>query len=270
MAAADPKLDRLRSLIGSMGSAAVAFSGGADSALVARIAKEELGDRAVAVTIDSPLFPRSELKGAKALAKSIGIDHIVVRMDPLRDPEFSGNPPDRCYVCKLAGFREVRRAADERPLAHVLDGSNADDERAFRPGSKAKEELGVRSPLAVAGLGKKDVIRISRRLRMTTHRKAPSPCLATRVPYGHPLTADLLGRIEKGEEYLRRKGFGQVRVRAHGDTARIEVSPDQVHSLVRPAVRGAVVRRMKSLGFTYVTVDLEGYRSGSMDEVLGR
>jgi len=270
MAVTRSKLDRLRSIVRSMGSAAVAFSGGADSALVARIAEDELGDKALAVTIDSPMYPRSELRAARSLAKAIGIRLVVVTIDPLSDPGFSGNPPDRCYTCKLAGLGEVLRVAGEHSLAHVLDGSNVDDSSAYRPGSRAKEELGVRSPLAEAGLGKEDVIRISRRLRLPTHGKVPSPCLATRVPYGDRLTPELLDRIEKAEAYLSGKGFGQVRVRAHGGIARVEVPEALAHRLTQPRTRAQVVRRLKSLGFTYVTVDLEGYRSGSMDEVLGR
>lgn len=270
MASSHSKLDRLRSAVRSAGSAAIAFSGGSDSALVSRIAKEELGDMAVAVTVDSPLYPRRELRDARATAKAVGIGHVVVRVDPLKYPGFSNNPRDRCYICKLRTFKEVRRVADERSLAHVLDGSNADDERAFRPGLKAKRELGVRSPLAEAGLGKKDVMIISKRLGLVTHRKAPSPCLATRVPYGDRLTPELLARIEKAEDYLMGKGFNQVRVRAHGDTARIEVTRGQVRAMARPDIVDGVVRRLKNLGFAYVAVDLEGYRSGSMDEVPRR
>ncbi len=264
----DRKLDALRTAVRSAGSAAVAFSGGADSTLVARLAREELGDMAVAVTIDSPLYPRGDLRGAKATARSIGIEHVLVRMDLLRDPSFSSNPPDRCYKCKLKGFTEIRKVADERGLAQILDGSNSDDELSFRPGLEAKRELGVRSPLAEAGVGKKDVVRISKALGLATHSRAPSPCLATRVPYGDELTPRLLHRVERAEELLASMGFDRARVRAHGTVARIEVPAGQVPRLARSGERDEIVRRLKNLGFTYVTVDLEGYRAGSMDEVL--
>lgn len=264
----DKKLDRLRSIVRSTRSAAVAFSGGADSTLVARVARDELGDGALAVTIDSPLYPRGDLRWAKATAKGIGIAHMLVRMDLLRDRSFSANPPDRCYKCKLAGFAEIRKVADERSLEHILDGTNADDELSFRPGLEAKRALGVMSPLAEAGLGKKDVLRISERLGLATHARAPSPCLATRVPYGDELTPRLLHRIEMAEELLASMGFAQARVRVHGTVTRIEVPKESVPQLARKEGREELVRRLKALGFTYVTVDLEGYRAGSMDEVL--
>lgn len=262
------KLDRLRAAVRTAGSAVVAFSGGADSTLVAKVAKDELGEMAVAVTIDSPLYPRKDLRLAKMTAKGIGIEHLLVKMDLLKDPSFTANPPERCYMCKLAGFSEIRKVAEERGLARILDGSNADDELSFRPGLEAKRELGVRSPLAEAGLGKRDVVRISKGLGLATHSRAPSPCLATRVPYGDELTPRLLHRIERAEGTLASMGFTHARVRAHGRIARIEVPRDQVHLLVVEGVRDELVRRLKNLGFTYVAVDLEGYRTGSMDEVL--
>jgi uncharacterized protein len=270
MAEDDIRLDRLRSTVRSLGSAAVAFSGGADSALVSKIAYVELGERAAAVTVDSPLQPKVELRDARTVAKAIGIRHVVVKTNPLDDQAFRANPPDRCYICKLAVFNEVRRTAERLGLDHVLDGSNADDAQEHRPGAKARDEFAVRSPLAEAGIGKAGVTRLSRKLRLATANKTPGTCLATRVPYGDPLTKELLARIDKAEAYLSGKGFDQVRVRAHGDMARLEVSKTQVPRLARPRTSGEVARRLKGLGFRYVTIDMEGYRSGSMDEVLTR
>jgi uncharacterized protein len=261
-------LDRLRGLIGSYSSAAVAFSGGTDSTLVAKIAKDELGDGAIAVTIVSPLYPASELKAAEDVARMIGIEHVILRVDPLRDRKFISNPPERCYLCKLDDLRHIRKVADERGLKEILDGSNADDSSDYRPGLKAKEEMNVRSPLAEAKLGKAEVRRLSERLRLPTAKKSSSPCLASRIPYGEIITREKLAMIEDAEEFLRAKGFDQVRVRIHGDSARVEVDPKEVSRLASPGIRMSVTKKLKSLGFTYVSVDLEGYRTGSLNEVL--
>jgi uncharacterized protein len=264
----DRKLSQLRELVRSFGSAAVAFSGGADSTLVARIAKDELGNKTVAVTIDSPMYPASELAKAKGVAKCIGVEHVVVRVDPLGDRKFITNPPDRCYLCKRDDLTHIRRIADERGLKHVLDGSNADDSEDYRPGIKAKEEMKVRSPLAETGLTKADVRTISKALLLPTAQKSSSPCLASRIPYGERITAEKLMMIEEAEEFLKAKGFDDVRVRMHGDMARVEVSPKDMVMLASPGMRVSVTKKLRSLGFTYVSVDLEGYRMGSLNEVL--
>jgi uncharacterized protein len=261
-------LNRLRRIMKSYSSVAVAFSGGADSTLVAKIAHDELGDRAIAVTVDSPLYPSSELKSAADVARAIGIEHIVLKADPLKDKHFVSNPPDRCYLCKTDDLRHIREVADERGLEEVVDGSNADDSADYRPGLKAKEELGVKSPLAEARLRKEDVRRISQILRLPTAGKSPSPCLASRIPYGEAITREKLAMIEEAEEFLRAKGFDRVRVRIHGDSARVEVDPREVSRLTSPGIRTSVAKKLKSLGFAYVSVDLEGYRAGSLNEVL--
>jgi len=270
MARKDEKLARLRKKIRSMESAAVAFSGGTDSTLVARIAFDELGEKAVAVTIDSPLYPASELAQARSVAEKIGIEHIVLSTDPLRAKIFISNPPDRCYLCKLDDLSQIRKTAEERGLREVLDGSNADDRRDYRPGLKAKAEAGVRSPLADVGLGKEEIRTISKKLKLPTARKSSSPCLASRIPYGETITREKLRMIEEAEEFLKAKGFEQVRVRIHGTIARIEVSPSDVPRLASPGTRISVSKKLKSLGFTYISLDLEGYRMGSLNEVLGR
>jgi len=270
MKSVDRKLRTVRGIIRSIGSAAIAFSGGVDSTLVAKIACDELGKKAVAVTIDSPMFPAKELEQAKLAAGKIGIEHVVVSTNPLESKAFVGNSPNRCYICKLDDLKEIRRIADSRDLKEVLDGSNADDKMDYRPGLKAKEEMRVRSPLAEAKISKADVREISRMLKLPTATKRSSPCLASRIPYGETITREKLWMVEEAEEFLRAKGFDEVRVRIHGTTARIEVSPSEVARLASFGVRIAVTKKLKSLGFTYVSLDLEGYRMGSLNEVLRR
>jgi uncharacterized protein len=214
------------------------------------------------------LYPASELKAAEDVARTIGIEHVILRVDPLRDRKFISNPPERCYLCKLDDLRHIRKVADERGLKEILDGSNADDRSDYRPGLKAKEEMKIRSPLAEARLGKAEVRKISERLKLPTANKSSSPCLASRIPYGEIITREKLAMIEDAEEFLRAKGFDQVRVRIHGDSARVEVDPKEVSRLTSPGIRMSVTKKLKSLGFTYVSVDLEGYRTGSLNEVL--
>jgi uncharacterized protein len=266
----ESKLSRLRTVVGSLGGAAVAFSGGTDSTLVAKIAADELGDRAVAVTVTSPLYPKSELRNARAVAKKIGIRHVVIELDPLQERRFASNPRNRCYLCKRGDMKAIWRVAHENGLLAVMDGTNADDRLDYRPGSKAKQELGVRSPLAEAGLTKSEVRGISELLELPTSKKSSSPCLASRVPYGEKITRLKLERIEKAEDFLRSKGFENVRVRAHGNIARVEVDRRSIPELTSGKASKAIANKLRSLGFSYVTVDLEGYRAGSMNEVLRR
>ena len=266
----EAKLARLRAYVKALDSAAVAFSGGADSSLVALIAKEQLGECAIAITIDSPMFPASELASARETARRIGIEHIVANVDALKDTDMTANRPDRCYLCKRAFMTEVRKTADKHDITHVLDGSNVDDQKDYRPGTKAKDELGVESPLANSKLTKSDIVAISKILKLPTADKRPSPCLASRIPYGEPITREKLSMIEEAEDFLRAKGLDEVRVRMHGMMARIEVQPKDIERLTNPGNRISIVKKFKSLGFSYVSMDMEGYRMGSLNEVLNR
>jgi uncharacterized protein len=262
------KHDALAACLRRLGSLAVAFSGGVDSTLLLRVAHDVLGDRALAVTASSETYPAAEGERAKELARDMGVRQAVIETSEIGIPGFADNPPDRCYHCKLELFTRVKRIAAEHGIEYVADGTNADDADDYRPGARAADELGVVAPLADAGLTKADIRELSRELDLPTWNIPARACLASRFPYGTRITADKLGQVEKAEEALRELGFEQCRVRHHGDVARIEVRPEDVQRLAAPPTAAAVTAALRRAGFRYVAVDLEGYRTGSLNEVL--
>lgn len=266
---APPMLAKWKSLtveLASIPSAVVAFSGGVDSSFLAFITSKILGNRMTSVTILSALEPASARSEAASFSALHGIQHIFLSYDPLQDPVFQANPPDRCYHCKKSILRMIWDYAREHGFTTVLEGQNADDLHDYRPGRKAVSETGTLSPLAHNNLTKAEIRQLSKALGLSTWDQPGSPCLATRIPYGTAVTRDQLERISRSEEYLHKKGFRIVRVRSHGDLARIEVEPDKIQSLLE--MREEINLIFSRMGFLYVTVDLKGFRSGSMNEGL--
>jgi pyridinium-3,5-biscarboxylic acid mononucleotide sulfurtransferase len=256
-------LDRLASL----DSAIVAFSGGVDSSLLAVVAHMVLAPRMLAVTIRSQVETEGLMETAQALSTQFGFPHQFVDYDKLQDPSYVENTPNRCYVCKSVDLGMITEIAQKAGISHVLMGANADDLGDYRPGLKAAAELHVVSPLAEVGLTKREVRALSRQLGLGNWNHPSSPCLASRIPYGTPVTREKLEQIAQGEAYLRALKFEIVRVRNTGPTAKIEVAPEDVLRLVQ--MRETVVSYFKQIGFKYVTLDLEGYRSGSLNEAIG-
>jgi len=260
------KAKRLFELIAGMGSLVVAFSGGVDSGLLCAIGYLALGDRMLAVTVRSPVETPGDNEAAQALAEQVGLTHQLVDFDDLKNPQFVANPPDRCYHCKLARLRAIQQIALDFGTQFVAEGSNADDASDYRPGARAVAELGIRSPLAEVGLTKPEIRALARVMGLQVWDRPSAPCLATRFPYGTPVTWQGLGQVAKGEQFLKDKGYQPVRVRHYGNTARVEVKPEVMGNLM--IEREQILSEFKNLGFTYVVVDLAGYRSGSMNEVL--
>lgn len=249
------------------GAVLVAYSGGVDSALLAALAVRALGkERVRCVLLDSPLVPRREVEEAREVADRLGLPLKVVAFPILDDETFRANRPDRCYTCKKASARLMKDLARQEGICTVADGTNASDPGAYRPGLAASDEEGICHPLADAGATKEDVRRIARECGFPFWNKPSAACLATRIPYGDEVTEAVLGRIEAAENLLHDRGFRQVRVRLHGDVARIEVPPDDLERLF--SMRDDVTAALRAIGFAYIALDLAGYRSGSMDEVL--
>jgi len=261
------KRDRLVGLLRETGGCVIGFSGGVDSTFLFAVAAEALGGRVLAVTATSETYPLRELREARELAAGIGGRHRVIVSEELDIPGFSENPADRCYHCKKELFSKLRAIADEEGLSHVLDGSNVDDLGDYRPGRNATRELSVRSPLIEAGLSKDDIRELSRAMGLATWNKPAFACLSSRFPYGVRITREKLARVDRAEEALRGLGFRVVRVRHHGEVARLELGPGEFLQAVN-GLRDEIVRLVKEAGYAYVALDLQGYRTGAMNETL--
>ena len=263
---AQAKLQQLTRMLRDLKSCAIAYSGGVDSTFLIKVAHDALGDNALAVTATSSTYPKRELEDAKRYAQDIGIPHMIIHSEELDIPEFADNPSDRCYYCKKELFKKIQQIAKEHHLNAILDGSNADDTFDYRPGARARTELGVRSLLKEVGLTKQEIRQLSSSLHLKSSGKPAFACLASRIPYGVKITRERLKQVENAEEYLFSLGIRQCRVRYHGPIARIEVPIDEIPTIIAHAQ--TIIKRFKTLGFTYITLDLEGYRTGSLNEVL--
>ena len=262
------KLDRLEAYLTELGSLAVGYSGGVDSSFLLYTAHEVLGDRVLAVTGADASIPERELKEAKAFCEKYGIRQVILPVDPMADEEYRNNGPDRCYFCKRRIFSGIRQVTEKYGISYLAEGSNMDDLGDYRPGLRAVEELSVKSPLREAGLDKSEIRRLSKALGLPTWNKPAYACLASRFVYGEEITKEKLHMIDQAEQFLMELGFYEERVRMHGKIARIEVPAEDIPRLAGETVREAVYKRFREIGFLFVTLDMRGYHSGSMNATL--
>ena len=262
------KLKKLKESLASYGDLLVAYSGGVDSSLLLKVAHDVLGKKVLAVIAQSKTYTKEEGDSAVKFAKKLGVRYRVIHTDEFKDKRFVLNPPERCYYCKKELFSKLSGIAKKEGIKHVADGSNISDLSDYRPGANASKEYGIKSPLRDAGMTKDDIRKLARELKIPAWNKPALACLASRIPYGTRIISDVLEKIEKGERFLKGLGLKQVRVRHHGDLARIEVDKCDIASLVEGGIADKIDRKFKKLGYHFVTIDLEGYRAGSMNEIL--
>ena len=262
------KLEYLKEYLKGLGSVAVAFSSGVDSTFLLKVAHDVLGDKAIAITAQSCSFPKRELNEAKAFCEKEGIQHVICQSEELEIEGFSKNPPNRCYLCKKELFEKIGDIAKKNGIEYIAEGSNMDDNGDYRPGLQAVAELGIKSPLRASKLNKADIRALSKDLGLPTWNKQSFACLSSRFVYGETISEEKLIMVDKAEQLLLDMGFHQVRVRIHGTIARIEILPEEFPKLVEETNRNLITKSFKEYGFTYVTMDLTGYRTGSMNETL--
>ena len=259
------KRKRLISILKGLDSLLVAYSGGVDSTLLLAVARETLKKNLIAITATSPIHPSRETQEAKTFAKGLGVYHMIMQSREMSRPDFKVNTKNRCYICKKALFEDLLKIACNKGIKHVAHGANVDDLDDFRPGFAAAQEMGIKAPLVDAGLTKNDIRTLSKHMKLKTWNKPQMACLATRIPYGRPITTKDLKMIEQAEQFILSFGFTACRVRLHGNVARIEVNPGDIEKMLDQKVRSSVIEKLREIGFTYVAVDLEGYQQGSMN-----